>query len=69
MVNIQRLREALAAKNIKVDSAAQAIGMNPSTFYRRLQRDGVKFTVDEVQKLSDLLKLSAKDLNAIFFSR
>ena len=69
MVNVERLRAALRMNNISIDVAAEAIGIDGATFYRRLARQGTKFTVEEVGKLADLLSLSGNDLQEIFFDR
>lgn len=69
MVNVKRLQDALKAREISYEEAAKALGVDRATFYRRLSRDGVKFTVDEVSKLSSLLGLSAQAMQDIFFDR
>lgn len=67
MVNIYRLKSALRNQGITIEQASEAIDMDPSTFYRRLNRQGEKFTVQEVAKLADLLKLSSELMQSIFF--
>lgn len=69
MVNIERLRDALKQCKVTRATAAAAIGMDEATFYRRLNRQGSTFTVEEVGKLSELLKLSPDDMQDIFFER
>lgn len=67
MVNIDRLKSALRNRGITIEQASEAIDMNPSTFYRRLNRQGEKFTVQEVAKLAGLLNLSSETMQGIFF--
>lgn len=67
MVNIERLKGALRARNVTVEQASDAIGINPATFYRRLNRAGEKFTVSEVGKLAKLLNMNSKTMQSIFF--
>lgn len=67
MVNIDRLKSALRNRGISIEQASEAIDMNPSTFYRRLNRQGEKFTVQEVAKLASLLNLSSETMQGIFF--
>ena len=62
-------QDADFAKATNYEDAARAIGVNRSTFYRRVQREGSKFTVEEVEKLSTLLRLSSQEMQAIFFDR
>lgn len=69
MVNINRLRQALAARSISYEDAARAIGVDRATFYRRIERAGAKFTVEEVEKLSRLLNMDRQTMNDIFFDR
>lgn len=69
MVNVERLRDEMKKKSITPDAAAEAIGIDVSTYYRRMNRRGSKFTVEEVSKLSNLLKLSSKAMQEIFFER
>lgn len=69
MVNTDLLRGALRAKNITNEQAASAIGVNPATFYRRINQQGKKFTVAEVGKLAELLELSADEVQEIFFEK
>lgn len=69
MVNINKLREALAARSISYEDAARAIGVDRATFYRRIERAGSKFTVEEVAKLSRLLDMDGQTMQEIFFDR
>ena len=69
MVNVQRLKSKMQEKNISVEKASQALGMNSATFYRRIARNGENFTIDEVGKLADLLDMEWETLLSIFFDR
>lgn len=69
MVNIIKLRETMAARSISYEDAARAIGVDRATIYRRMERAGAKFTVEEVGKLSKLLGLDAKTMQDIFFEQ
>ena len=69
MVNIERLKSALQSNNVTIERASDAIGIDPATFYRRLNRKGEKFTVSEVGKLAELLDLDSKSLQSIFFAK
>ena len=67
MVNVTRLQDALKERSISYDEAAAAMGVDRATFYRRLSRNGSKFTVEEVDRLSALLKLTPQTMQDIFF--
>lgn len=69
MVNVERLRDEMKKRSITPDDAAEAMGIDVATYYRRMNRRGSKFTVEEVSKLSNLLKLSSKAMQEIFFER
>lgn len=69
MVNVDRLRDEMKKKSISPDAAAEAMGIDVATYYRRMNRQGTKFTVEEVSKLSELLNLSPKSMQEIFFER
>ena len=69
MVNVERLREEMRKKSVTADAAATAMGIDVATYYRRMNRQGTKFTVEEVSKLSELLNLSPNTMQEIFFER
>ena len=69
MVNVSRLQEALRSRSISFDEAAKAMGVDRATFYRRISRNGAKFTVEEVERLSSLLGLTPESMQDIFFAR
>ena len=69
MVNVDRLRDEMKKKSISPDAAAEAMGIDVATYYRRINRQGTKFTVEEVSKLSELLNLSPDTMQEIFFER
>lgn len=69
MVNVERLRDEMRKKSITPDAAAEAMGIDVATYYRRMNRQGTKFTVEEVSKLSELLNLSPRTMQEIFFER
>lgn len=68
MVNIEKLKTALKDQSISIDQVADTLGCDRATIYRRFQQS-TKFTVDEVDRLSKLLNLSAEKMQQIFFDR
>ncbi|MBR4442550.1 MAG: helix-turn-helix transcriptional regulator [Clostridia bacterium] len=56
-------------KNVTIQQAAEAMNVNPTTLYRRIWKDGEKFTVTEVGKLAALLNLDSDTTLSIFFAR
>lgn len=69
MVNVERLKTALKDKNITIERVACELSVDPATIYRRFNRQGEKFTVEEVAKLSKLLNLDGKTMQNIFFAK
>ena len=54
-------------KNVTIQQAAEAMNVNPTTFYRRIWNDGEKFTVTEVGRLVNLLELDFDQTKSVFF--
>jgi len=50
---------------LNADAVSKHLGINRSTWYRKL-RNG-QFTVGEVQRLSEILRLTHDDIVGIFF--
>lgn len=69
MVNTEKLRAAMKERKISTETAAEYMGLAPSTLYRKFRPNGIKFTVRDVERLSELLKLSKKAREDIFFSK
>ena len=69
MVNIELLKSSLKSKGVTIEQAAAAININPATFYRRINRNGERFTVAEVAKLADLLDMDGKTMERVFFEK
>lgn len=68
-VDIEALRGRMKAKNMNVKAVAEAVGMDESTMYRKMNACGITFTVGEVYKIIDILEINKKDAEAIFFSQ
>lgn len=67
MVNVVLLKDTIKNKGFTVEQAASAIGINESTFYRKLNKEGKTFTLGQADILVDFLKLDRKTAHAIFF--
>ncbi len=66
MVNRNKLKSKIVEENWTTDEIAAKIGMNPSTFYRKL-RNG-KFYIKEVAAIVDALSLTKDEAVDIFFA-
>ena len=67
-IDISYLKKKMREAGRTPDQAASAMGMNTATYYRKLKSDGVKFTVDEMQKMIQFLNLTEEDASRIFFA-
>lgn len=67
-MNRNKLRGKIIASGFKINDIAAQMGMNASTFYRKLQAGASGFSIDDVQKLIALLNLSRDEITEIFFA-
>ena len=67
MPNVQRLRTAIDEKGIRIGHVATELGITRQALNLKM-RGVTEFRVSEIQKLSDLLRLSAAEREAIFFA-
>lgn len=68
MTNMNLLKSKIIENGLSVEKIVESIGINKSTFYRKLANKGENFTVEEVYKIASSLNLSAMEVNAIFFN-
>ena len=64
--NMDILRNKMAEKKISPEVMAQRIGVDPSTFYRKIKADGINFTVGQMHKIVDILQLTKEEATSIF---
>lgn len=67
-MDVSLLRARMHDNRVSVSEIANHIGMDDSTFYRKLQDNGEKFTVAQVREMAKKLHLSPEETNEIFFS-
>lgn len=67
-LNVQMLKGKISESGITQEAIADAIGMNRSTFYRKLKRKGNTFTVEEMNKIVEIIPLSKEEAVSIFFN-
>ena len=68
MVNVSKLRDAIKNSNHTIKTLAIAIGIDESTFYRKLSKAGSTFTLEQADLIKKELNLNAKKAQEIFFS-
>lgn len=67
-VNVQRLRGKIKETSKNQESVADAMGMNRSTFYRKMKSGGDGFTVGEIHKMMKYIPLTSKEATDIFLN-
>lgn len=69
MVNTKRLKAKLKEHGMTQEEAAKALGIDPSTFNRKINNEnGDVITVREAEKISVLLLIPKSELSDIFFA-
>ena len=67
MLNAKKLKGKIVENDLNVSTLAAQIGMDPATFYRRLNGES-SFTLAEVDRIVKVLSLSVSDAVSIFFT-
>jgi hypothetical protein len=64
--NIDKLRGKFREKRITQEELASRIGMNASTFSRKMKADGLAFTVGQMHKIVEELGITTDEAVQIF---
>lgn len=67
MVDTDKLKGAIVANGKTQQIVAKEIGIDRSTFYRKMKADG-DFSIGEVAKMAEVIPLSDTEAIAIFFN-
>lgn len=67
MADTIKLRQRITESGTTISAVAKALGMSRENFYNRLKNG--EFTVSEMIKLSDFLRLTDEEKDAIFFAK
>ena len=59
-MNTQRVKERMEEKHITVGKMAQELGMDPSTYYRKMQKNGEDFSALDLIVFKRVLDLDEK---------
>lgn len=66
--NINLLRGKIVAAGMTEGKLASEISMSPSTFSRKMQSDGMKFTIGEMHNIATVLQLTGEEACEIFLN-
>ena len=69
IVNIARLKGKIVEHGNTQEAVASEIGMDRSTFYRKLKDGGEKFTIGEIHGIVSAVPLSRDEAIDIFFTQ
>ncbi len=68
MIDIKLLKAEMVMKEIKIPTLAQKIGIDKVTFYRKISGKS-EFTIGEIYKIIDVLKIPDEKIVSIFFAQ
>lgn len=69
MTNVDKLKGKIKEMRLTPEKVADAIGIDKSTMYRKLNNGGDEFTIGQADKIAKVLLLDAGEAQAIFFSQ
>lgn len=68
-MNVQMLKGKIVEAATTQEAIADAIGVDRSTFYRKMKRKGNSFTVEEMNKIVASIPLTKEEAVSIFFEQ
>lgn len=68
-VNVARLKGKVVEKGMNGEMLSDALGIDQSTYYRKLKDAGKNFTVNQVFTIVKTLSLTKEEAIDIFFSQ
>ena len=66
--NAPKLRGKIVEKGMSQEMIAKQIGIDQSTFYRKMKADGLTFSVGEMHKIVKILDLNKTEATEIFLA-
>ena len=69
MVNINKLKGKIVENNLSIEKLADAIGLDRSTLYRKINNNGDSITIKEADIMVQVLNLTIEEASNIFFSQ
>lgn len=68
-MNVNKLKGKIVERGLTVGKLAEEIGIERSTFYRKLKKNGATLTIKEVNLIVMVLGLTEKEAMEIFFNK
>lgn len=66
--NMQKLKGKIVEKDTTIEAVAKAIGMDRTTFFRKMKNQGLSFSIGEVHKMVDAIPLTFDEAKDIFLA-
>lgn len=67
-MDVLRLKRKISELGLTGEAVAAAIGVDQSTYYRKLGTEGENFTIAQAKKLASLLGLSGEEAAEYFLT-
>ena len=67
MIDKNKLLGKIREKALTQKDVAERLGIDESTFYRKMKKNGQTFTIEEAYKISEVLDLTNQESIDIFF--
>ena len=67
-VNVELLKRSIAASGKTKEAVAREMGIDYSTFSRKMNSQGLTFSVGQMHKIVDVLGISGQTASEIFLS-
>lgn len=68
-VDVDLLKKRINRSSLNVKKVASSIGIDESTFYRKLKANGETFTVKEMFAIIEVLDIEKTEAERIFFAQ
>ena len=68
-VDTDLLKKSIAASGKTKETVAKELGIDYSTFTRKMNSDALTFSVGQMHRMVDVLSLSAEQAKSIFFAQ
>ena len=66
-IDTKRIKGKTVENGLTGAKIAHILGIDPSTYYRKLGSGGGAFTITQAKTIAGVLKLTADEFNSIFF--
>ena len=63
-----KVKKLMEEKHITVEKMAKELGMNPATYYRKMQKDGGEFSALDLMVFKRVLDITTQDAVDILLS-